>query len=423
VPYGTAPDWSNTVRRQVGALQVADMNNDGLNDVVVGCYISDSFPPYDDWHNLIYYNTGTELETVASWVSADQVSTGDIQVGDINGDTYLDIFSANGGFAMDDSVIYFGAPGGPSTTAGWTSNEPANAWNNYAILYDVDHDMDLDVVTANQGNSPTDPYRPMFMFRNNAGVLETTPSWQSAETSIQNFLAFADHDGDTWEDLAVSKWSGFASGIYKNVLGTPQTTPIWTTGITSSDKGVGWADVDGNGWPDLALGKNPTTLYSNSSGTLTNTWSSTAPFFGHSELRFFDVDQDNDQDLAEVHFSDGRVHIYLNNNGVLDSAPSWTYDSSTVGTAIAFGDINGDDRPDLVVGNSGDPCVKVFYAIAPPCAGDADGDGMVNITDLGIVLSQFGQFGFGLAGDVNNDGQVNITDVGIVLADFGAECG
>jgi len=47
---------------------------------------------------------------------------------------------------------------------------------------------------------------------------------------------------------------------------------------------------------------------------------------------------------------------------VLDGAPSWTYDSSSVGTAIAFGDINGDEWPDLVVGNSGEPCVKVFLA-------------------------------------------------------------
>jgi hypothetical protein len=58
------------------------------------------------------------------------------------------------------------------------------------------------------------------------------------------------------------------------------------------------------------------------------------------------------------------VHIYLNDNGTLATTPSWTYDSPTVGTAIAFGDINGDGRPDLVVGNSGDPCVKVFYAVS-----------------------------------------------------------
>ncbi|RMF85412.1 MAG: VCBS repeat-containing protein [Planctomycetota bacterium] len=422
VPYGAAPDWQNNLRRQVGALQVADMNGDGWNDVVVGCYISNSFPPYDDWHNMIYFNTGGQLETNPSWISDDQVSTGDIQVGDINGDTYPDIFAANGGSSMSPSVIYFGGPGGPSTTPGWTSAEPGLAWNNYAILYDFDHDGDLDVVTANQGNSQFDPYRPMYMFRNNNGVLPTVPSWQSAESSIQNFLAFADFDGDGFEDLAVSKWANFESGIYKNLSGNLATTPVWTTGDTDTDKGVAWADVDDNGWPDLALGHDPTRLYANTAGSLTLSWSATAPYFGHSDLRFADVNRDDLPDLVETHFSDGRVHIYLNQGGVLASSPSWTYDSSSVGTAIALGDLNGDQWLDLVVGNSGEPCVKVFYAIPPACIGDTDADGDVDLTDLAILLAHFDQTGAGIPGDVDDDGDVDLADLAQLLANFDQQC-
>jgi hypothetical protein len=365
VPYGAAPDWENDLRMQVGGLQAVDMNGDELVDVVVGCYHSDSYPPYPDWENLIYFNTGTALEASPSWISDDEVSTGDVQVALINNDAYPDLFAANGGYSMSSSVIYWGGPTGPSTTPGWSSQESGKAWNNYAMPFDIDHDGDIDVVTANQGNSPSDPYRPMYLFINNNGTLATVPGWQSAETSIQNFLAFADHDRDGWEDLAVSKWANFESGIYKNVNGALQTAPVWTTGDTDTDKGVAWADVDGNTWPDLALGHDPTTLYGNTGGTLAPVWSSGATYFGHSDIRFCDVDRDGDEDLAETHFSDGKVHIYLNNNGALDSTPSWTYDSSSVGTAIAFGDINGDLWPDLIVGNSGDPCVKVFYAQPP----------------------------------------------------------
>ena len=53
------------------------------------------------------------------------------------------------------------------------------------LAFDFDHDGDPDIVTNNQYVSPN-PYRPIYMFRNNAGVLENTPSWQSAEASIQN---------------------------------------------------------------------------------------------------------------------------------------------------------------------------------------------------------------------------------------------
>ena len=101
--------------------------------------------------------------------------------------------------------------------------------------------------------------------------------------------------------------------------------------------------------------------WSNTSGAMAISWTSTASYHGHADLRWEDVDLDGDPDLAEVHSSNGQAHIYLNRDGVLDSSPSWTFDSPHAGTAIAFGDINGGGLPDLVVGNSGDTSIWVFH--------------------------------------------------------------
>ncbi|MGD8454477.1 MAG: FG-GAP-like repeat-containing protein [Phycisphaerae bacterium] len=420
VPYGTTPDWQNNLRVQVGGLQAVDVNGDGLVDVVVGCYHSQSYPPYPDWENLIYFNIGGQLEANPSWISTDELSTTDVQVADINRDTYLDVFAANGDFAMSPSVIYWGSPTGPSTTPGWFSQEPGLAWTIGSVLFDFDHDGDIDLVTGNEGNSPDDPYRPMYAFFNDSGTLATVPGWQSAETSIQNALAFGDYDGDGWEDLAVSKWANFSSAVYRNVAGSLQNVSVWTTGDTNSDKGIAWADVDGNNWPDLALGRSPTRLYSNTGGTLTLAWEATATYFGHSELRFCDVDRDGDDDLAEIHFSNGHVRIYLNRDGVLDSVPTWVYDSAGAGTALAFGDINGDQWPDLVVGNSGDPSVMVFYAHVPYAVGDLNCDGIVNNFDISpFILALTDPTTYAqrypncdrLLADINGDTEVNNFDI------------
>lgn len=423
VPYGDAPDWDNDLRRQIGGLQVADMNGDGLPDVVAGLYQSNSFPPYESWHNTIYFNIGGELEASPSWISDDEVSTGDIQVGDIDGDGHLDVFSANGGFAMAPSVIYFGGEDGPSTSPGWSSTEPGNAWNNAALLVDLDGDGWLDVVTANQGNSQQDPFRPMFVFRNTDGSLATTPSWQSAESSIQNFLDAGDYDGNGTLDIAVSKWVNWETGIYENVGGTLQTSPAWTTGLDDSDRGVAWSDIDQDGHLDLVVGEDPTVLYANDGDDLAVAWQADAPYFGHQDLLVADITGDGYDDVIEVHFANGHVNIYLNNAGVLDTEPSWTFDSPGVGTAVAVGDINGNGFPDLVVGNSGDPSIYVFYHQGAPasCQGDLSGDGAIDGSDLALLLADWGQCGDpgDCPADLDGSGTVDGADLAAMLAAWG----
>lgn len=60
----------------------------------------------------------------------------------------------------------------------------------------------------------------------------------------------------------------------------------------------------------------------------------------------------------------------------------------------------------------------------PACPGDANGDLVVNFSDLNIVLGQFGQSGpvGSLEGDLNLDGVVDFEDLNLVLSFFGATC-
>ena len=67
-----------------------------------------------------------------------------------------------------------------------------------------------------------------------------------------------------------------------------------------------------------------------------------------------------------------------------------------------------------------------FRARLIPCAscpGDADGDGDCDLTDLAVLLADFGLSGVGWEGDLNGDGVADLTDLAIVLAHFDEECG
>ena len=69
----------------------------------------------------------------------------------------------------------------------------------------------------------------------------------------------------------------------------------------------------------------------------------------------------------------------------------------------------------------GPDVASTFEAVfaLPECPGDANGDLIVDLQDLNLVLANFGE---GPKGDVNEDGIVDLADLNLVLANFSAEC-
>lgn len=60
--------------------------------------------------------------------------------------------------------------------------------------------------------------------------------------------------------------------------------------------------------------------------------------------------------------------------------------------------------------------------VRPPCLGDLNFDGHIDLTDLSVLLSNFGAPGTFESGDLNRDGTVDLSDLSMLLSVFGADC-
>lgn len=124
-------------------------------------------------------------------------------------------------------------------------------------------------------------------------------------------------------------------------------------------------------------------------------------------------------------------------NGNLTDPISYTIVSAPLKTSIPTGQsgtyrlmrplagASGTDsltfRADATAGSSATVTVKLIYSI---CAGDTNGDGDVDLSDLGVVLSGYGATSGATleTGDFDGDGDVDLSDLGVVLSRFGQAC-
>ncbi len=143
-----------------------------------------------------------------------------------------------------------------------------------------------------------------------AQVYTTTPQWQSADMQVSTGAALVDINRDGWLDLVVSNGNDISLQrvvvYYNNGSGALQTSPGWQSANTAYHGHLDVADVNGDGWPDVAVG---------------------------------------------ILLAQGgpSARLYLNNNGTLGVNPVWTAPISADSFGVAFGDMNGDGRPDLAV--------------------------------------------------------------------------
>ncbi|MGH2544382.1 MAG: CRTAC1 family protein, partial [Ardenticatenaceae bacterium] len=214
-------------------------------------------------------------------------------------------------------------------------------------INDLDNDRDLDVVLANHAGANT-------ILWNQGGLAFRTERMPHGDSRSVNIV---DVDGDGWLDLIFTRR---ASGPnYWRNSGSQHFTLDLLPGINKPLYAINWGDLDGDGDVDLVGG-------SYDAGLLAD--------FGQSFL------------LG----GEGGVYYYENRG---DRYAPMRLASAAQALAIALFDMNGDERPDILVGND--------FAV-PDQGWVRQGESWVEATLFSTTSHSTMSFD---SGDIDNDGR------------------
>lgn len=234
--------------RQFTALAVADMNKDGLMDIIA-C-------DYSDGEHLFIQNTTAPLWRYYGDTFYIPGNCLGLAVGDVNNDTHMDMVFGKHSSGSGIRCLLGNSGGAGGTSFVWTpadNNLPSN-YRCYGVkLADIDLDWDLDIVAACSsgnrgmkiylGNGSTYPGTNMGWTEALNTNLTSTGDWYTTDCP--------DINGDGSHDIVAVSW-GSGVKAWLNNLSADVTPPgfvndLICTNVTTNSISVNWTAPCDNG--------------------------------------------------------------------------------------------------------------------------------------------------------------------------------
>jgi hypothetical protein len=373
------------------ALAVGDFNKDGILDVAAagGSYPggvsvllgngNGTFQPAVTYTNAPFLNRitatdlnhDTNLDLIANglsqgaWVMlgngngtfqpAKQIpgpGGAALAFGSFNGDVYPDLVYIN--FGTDGVVMATNKGNGTFQMSGnyYTSAiSPA-----FVAVQDMNNDGRADIVAADVGSVGIQPGGVSVLLGKGGGAFQF-PTNTFVGTNDQ-FLAIGDFNHDLTNDVAVTDYgSGTVILLLGRGDGTFTNKAAYTVGAQAGPVAVG--DFNGDGTNDLvvAAATNAAVLLGNGDGTFQTP---TRYDWAKLDVAIGDFNADGKPDLAVCSLNNTTSIGVMpgNGDGTFQAAPHYPAGSNP--RFLALGDLNGDNRPELVVANSGTNNISVL---------------------------------------------------------------
>lgn len=411
-----------------------DVNGDGFDDFIVGARSDDTNGTGSGSARVYSGRDGTVLYTVNGESELDFCGESVSGAGDVNADGFDDFvvgvpFEDALGFQSGSVFVYSGLDG--SLLQRRNGREGDNLGTSVGGVGDINGDGFADFIVGMPGeddNGTRSGAATVVLGNTNSGYGYRGDS--ANDIFGESVSGAGDVNGDGVPDFIIGAPGSFGSGAgYARVYsGDSPFTVLYTLNgdLIGSEFGAsvsGAGDVNGDGFDDVIVGaprdndngsnSGSAKVYSGANGAVLYSFagSSANALFGSSVSSAGDINNDGFADFIigspgdnSNGLNSGRATVYSGANGSV----LFTYSGDRAGDRFGFsvsdaGDLNGDGRPDLIIGVSSDRFNNVSTGsvmillsggtatISVPCQVDLNGDGAVNLADLNAVLSAFGQ--------------------------------
>jgi FG-GAP-like repeat len=346
---------SFSVGASPSAAKIADLDNDGRNDIAV-INLQGNL-------QLFFNNGGGAFERVSLnglWSSS--YHTLDLDIGDLNGDGLKDLAVA---FSSQTGTVSVLLNRGSRSFAAPVNYQSCNSSKSVAIG-DLDQDGDNDLADINQCS------RSAVLLNTGQGSFVFGGAYGNGYAS--DSIALADLNGDGFKDIAyINNGLGLSRSSSVTVMFNNRNATFgshsWEfVGDGPDDLTVG--DFDGDGDRDIAVANS----YLSEIFILLNggdgSFPSYSEFYGGdtpTSIASADLNGDGLLDLAVTSWASNSLSVFINQGAYNFSDPT-RFNVGQSPVDIAAGNLDGDSLPDLVAVNQGSGSITILSTAssAPP---------------------------------------------------------